>query len=357
MKVKILVIVSVSLLAALAIYGLVITGCGTGPTTDKVTTHSYFGTQSPGDAWSWEINDDLTFWASNETDGFWISGSYTILPNSFLKGSVEASSNPAAEGGTVYALVLQNELLLIAPPLDENLIVCAGKSESPPSAGVFPWIAVPKSGWYPIMDETYGLITIESIGDSYTLKTVAYNLLDSQIGSQIIDSGFTFVDGRLIQSGSSKEVSISPSGIFVCDKGGDFGGYAGSIKPAADVRTLAASHEYKGFFFKYDPSAGTGLLQPVKVEPYPGQSTWLRGFVYSDIDSDTVDVTKIITVELTSYNSERSIVMGIIKDTASVIWGRAKLIIPEINNKYLILGVRAATIEAYPYNFVAIQTD
>lgn len=60
---------------------------GGGSTTSSPTAFSYFGTQSPGDAWSWTITKDAngsgTFSAVNNTTGKHYSGDVVTLSNKF----------------------------------------------------------------------------------------------------------------------------------------------------------------------------------------------------------------------------------------------------------------------------------
>ncbi|MGZ4816244.1 MAG: Ig-like domain-containing protein [Terriglobales bacterium] len=67
-----------------------------GSTTLTVTgSHTYLGTQSPGDLWTVSIDDvALTFSAANTSASLNYAGTLTALPNGFYKTTLTASTDP-----------------------------------------------------------------------------------------------------------------------------------------------------------------------------------------------------------------------------------------------------------------------
>ena len=84
-----------------------INGCGSnasGGGGGGTSGHTYYGTQSGGDAWKWIIRSDGTFSGTNETNGFWVTGTYVTLPSLFKKAHVVDSSDNGAKGQYAYFL-------------------------------------------------------------------------------------------------------------------------------------------------------------------------------------------------------------------------------------------------------------
>src|SRR5579864_7172487 len=91
------------------------------PTPPTNAAISYFGTQSPGDSWSWTITKNSagsgTFSAVNNTSGKTYSGNVVTLSNKFLELTITTTtdSNVTVGGAsaTAYALEFPNTAVIV----------------------------------------------------------------------------------------------------------------------------------------------------------------------------------------------------------------------------------------------------
>lgn len=92
-------------------------GSSGGSTTPNSTSSSvsYFGTQSPGDTWSWNITRDAngsgTFSATNNSTGKSYNGSVVTLSNRYLKLTITSTT----DSNVVIAALVQLHMPLNFP--------------------------------------------------------------------------------------------------------------------------------------------------------------------------------------------------------------------------------------------------
>jgi len=357
MKKKTVIILSASLLAVVSLFGLVLMGCGTsassgGGGSSTHGTYSYFGTQSPGDAWSWTIGNGW-FIGTNETTvpPVYYRGTFTTMASGFLKATVSDSNDTPAIGGTAIVLEYPNTLLLVKPG-DDRVIICAGKATTPPPAGDYPWVTIPNHSWAKTGETSYGKTTVTVSNGLYTFEVITRDSADSNLGTQITGE-YTFVNGRLVKAGDPMEIFMTPSGIFIGDQGSGEGGFAGATKEVVNIAD-AVNRNYRGVQFKYYPDTGTGETEPIGAEPH--LPTALRGFGYEDmasLESNTYSLGP--TLEMYTQDPTTGIVTGeMFHDHGYVMPFRMVVSRVNTNDKYIVFGL-SYNDEGSPYSFLAVE--
>ena len=348
-----------SLLLAIAlISGAIVIGCGQQTATDsnvinaRAGTYSYSGTQSPGDAWSWVITSS-TFIGTNETPGknYYYSGTYTAYVSGFNKAVITATNDPSVptDGtATGYFLEYPDTVLLVKPSGDSNLVVCAAKAASAPSAGQYNFVNIPWPGWTS-SSNSYGTVEVSESGGSYTFEVRTYDLAGNPTGGTL-ESGFIFSDGRLIKSGNPLQIFMTPSGAFFGDNGPGSGGFAGAAKQAVDVSDAAAK-QYRGVLLSYDTGTRHDLIQAVGAEPHPGLTNALRGFSFDNVETNTRQ-TGGVTLEF-GAESSNGIISGIMRYDNGLS-DNFDMVVAVVGGKYIVLGISTDS-HGRPQNFLVVE--
>jgi hypothetical protein len=308
------------------------------------------GTQSPGDVWTWTIGES-TFSASNETSGYWYSGTYTTLSSGFLKLVYTSSNDPGCptDGtGIAYAMEVPNTALLVKPGTYAKVVLCAAKATTAPSAGYYNWVIVPWTSWTTALP-AYGTVEVTKSNDLYTFYNRTYDLNQNFVSYEVY-TGFSFGNGKLTKAGNNLQVFMTPSGMYAGDQGTGVGGFFGAQKQVVSLSDVA-NKEYRGVLFKYYTSTGTGETQPIGATPHPTVSGAIKGFDYSDIEQNTINPASIATLEFGSQNAS-GIVSGTLKEPNGTN-NTFHMVISQINNKYVVLGI--STSNNLPYNFLVLE--
>lgn len=357
-RAKIFAFVFVSVLASLSLIGFVLTGCGTNPTGGGgVSSRSYFGTQSPGDAWSWIIRSNGTLWAKNETKGWEVEGTHSILPSGISLGTITSSTTTEVSPGSNFYFLEYPETMLIVKPTgeSENVIVCAAKSNLAPTEDEYIWITIPRTGWTTTGADSYGKTKV-TIPSSYEFNVTSYYIDGTQAPwSPTTESGYIFSDGILSHPSKETKIALTPSGIFIGDSGKDGGGFAGFKEPSSnpDISEIC-DKEYVGVLFHYDPnvSHGGSWTEPVGAKKHDTIPNAMVGYT---IDVNTgAKITDGCTIELMGFDAN---VTGVITGELTDNDGKAlfKMIAYKVNNKHIIMGISYNITSGNPYNFVVVE--
>jgi len=331
--------------------GLFFSACGnsSGNPAALHGTYSYFGTQSPGDVWNWTLGEG-TIVATNETLGFYYSGTFSALASGFLKGVIAATNDPTVPAnGSFYMLELPNSMLIVKPGGNsDRMIVCAARTVLPPTAGQYNWIKVPGLGWD--NGTAFGTADVTVSSGSIDIAMNKYDIAGS-LRETTNEAGFTFVDGKISREGSALQVFMTPSGLFFGDNGPGSGGFFGTYTGPLRVPTPYARN-YRGVIFSYDSQTRLGVTKAIGVGPHPTRQETFQGWSYSDVDANTVDPSSYVAITLEASGIPR-VWNGIMIDEQ----GQAKefkMIYNYIGGKYVMLGITAMT-NTRPENFVIVE--
>jgi len=373
-------------LVALVILSLaVIYGCGANPTGGGGggTSHahgrySYLGTQSPGDIWKWTI-DTGTFSGTNETTGFWVTGTWEPLSSGFGKAFVSTSEGPGAVpvGSLVYFLEFPDTMLVVHPAsIDEtkaNVIACAARSTDQPIADKkYVAVNMPRKSWKYDTDDAYGYVHLQANGDSpdlWDLGMVNF-ILDGSLPSTLWNAtAESYADG--VFSGGYKDslagscpprdvsnlnVFITPSKIYLGDYGPDEGGFVGVYIP--DDYTFdsieASTHEFKGLEFKYYADSATGETHPISLSSADPGTLNIHRYRNDDVGSTPFSTTEA-TLALGTYESDTMIISSEMTDGSTT---PIKAVMARIGSarKYVYFGIGACP-DGTPINLFIVQSD
>ncbi|MBN2058320.1 MAG: hypothetical protein JW782_05955 [Candidatus Saganbacteria bacterium] len=364
---KLWLLCSLALILIVPLYFVI--GCGTAnkTTTTTVTatttsatsttlhgTTNYYGSQSPGDWWSWTLGNS-TFVGTNETSGYYYSGTFTDLPTGFKKATITASDDPSLSGflpHDAYVLEYPNVAMLVKPAgSDDNVIVCAAKATTTPSSGYFNYINLPYQGWDESTYAAYGTTeVVRDAGGLYDFSNRAYNISKAQCySSQEVD--YVLSDGKLSKTGSDLQVFLTPSGAFMGDSGPGQGGFAGAQKETLSITDIV-TREYNGFMFEYDTTTGAGTSTPVGGEPHPTTANAIKGFAYASLETGTREAGVDAELVLTSQDSN-GVYHGTM-DTGSYNY-TLHAVIARVSGKILLFAIAKAAGNDNPMNFLVIE--
>jgi len=346
MKVKLglLAVLAIGIMFAIAV------GCGQNGGSGGVSDHApitYYGTQSPGDAWTWSVGNG-TFEAANHTTGFIYSGTYVILANGFRKATINSTTDPYVPTGSEgYFLEFPNTLLLVGVE-DSNLIACTAQATGEPVGGQYNWIMVPDQGWSPT-DVSYGTVEVTKVGTEYSFAVRTYDVNGNYLGSMNY-SGFIFSNGKLIHPTENLQVFMTPSGVYLGDEGDNAGGFAGVKFESIDIADLVTKH-YRGVIALYDATSGDGGVMAIGAEPYPAVSNALRGFSYDDVDRN-IRNTDTATLEFGAQDGS-----GVISATLTSSDGPAsfRMVGARVNGKYMAFGISLDPSTNQPMSILVVE--
>lgn len=333
-------------------------GGGSTPSTQG-TTRTYYGSQVPGDVWTWTIGAS-TFNATNYTNGYYYSGSKETLASGFLKLTIPDAASTTDPGiitfpAVAYALEFPNTVLLVKPAGgSDNLIAAVALGACPTTTENYNWVEIPRSGWNAANDGAYGTATFTPPGASYTITGNKYYL--NGIYMVALNATATCAGGQFtITSGGRGTGAITPSRAFVADDGVNNGGGFGMIAPASNVDLAAvASKNYRGIVFK--KRGPVDETEPVGARPGTGVDAGkLIGYCYTDVEVniECPSTDNAILDLTTAAQAIPGIVNVQITDTEGV--HDAVMMINIVNGKYMLFGISTNTTSAEPYNFMLIE--
>jgi hypothetical protein len=344
------------------------TGGGGGSGGGAVGPRYYFGTQSPGDAWAWKLNDN-TFSGSNEMTGLYITGEYSITSKGFIKATVESSSitSELDVGSIIYAYEFPETMLLIKPGKDENtdrIIVCSAKSAQASTGNYNCSIITTYTGKDWATANAYITFEVVNESDQFGINGWMYRIDGSFNGTDGVHE-MEFADGVFYKSGSDFKLSVLQSGILVNDPGSSGDGWIGLEIPNNTITSTEMADsgiEYRGMVYDYcsypggnlDPNAGTAETQVVGAvkDPVGDGVIQIYKWVGNDLENGTPDYTSCITLELGTAISKGVFASTYIDADGS---SECKMIAAKVNGKYILEGLTPSPKTGWPKNIILIQ--
>jgi len=241
--------------------------------------NSYFGTQSPGDAWSWTITKDSsgngTFSATDNTTGYTYSGTVATLTSNYLQLTFTASTDSnVAVGSIAYAVEFPNTALIVKPAGAKDAVVIAAAQGTCPSPASYNWIKVANLGWDVGTDPAYGTAALTGSASTPTISVIPFLLGSTTPLSTITYTGSCSNGVITTTAADSTKFGVTPSGVFIGDQGTN-GGVIGMLQPTAKIGTTAVlqtGREFRGFvFMTHPPFAPDGVTLVDKT-----QAIWSR---------------------------------------------------------------------------------
>jgi hypothetical protein len=352
---------------------------GGGSTTSSPTAFSYFGTQSPGDAWSWTITKNSsgsgTFSAVNNTTGNQYSGDVVTLSNKFLKLTVTATNDSGAVGGIAYAIEFPNTALIVKPAGSNSApVIASAQGTCPPQGESYNWIKIPNGAWNSATDPAFGVATTSGSGNSFTFSITSYlldgspfpivtDLLSRPLKKVVEMSDFSCSNGVISGTDTGMpEFGVTPSGVLIADQGSD-GGIIGMLQPPANIggaAILQQGREFRGFVFMTHPPEGQTMTEPVWAHTL-GDSLITAG-QYTNFVSGTEDLCPAGD-SCASLSLDSEVAPGEFSGTLTDNHAGAHaftLMINEINGKYMVFGFSQEQAGSdpnalYPYLFLVME--
>ena len=320
--------------------------------------NSYFGTQSPGDVWSWTLNRDAsgsgTFSATNSTTGATYNGNVTTLTSKFLKLGVTASSNSQAVGSTAYAIELLNTAVLVQPAgsNDSPVVAAAQGSCLPQGTSHYNWIKFPNQTWNPATDAAYGTADIIVNGSTYGFSILQYLYTSAPITA--FGNSSTCSNG-VISSPQPNSLfptfGVTPSGVMIGDQGTN-GGIVGMAQPSANIGSAAilqSGRQFRGFIFMPHPPNGQDKTNPVWSETR-GDGL-IRAGLYTNFANNVEDSCpggdSCATLSLTAEVAPGEFI-GTMTD-AHAGAHPFTMMVNQINGKYIVFCYSYNDVPANPY--------
>lgn len=345
------------------LFAVFVTACGSGGGgSNNSGGTTYLGTQSPGDVWTWTLDNNNNFSAVNMTLSNTYSGTYTTLSSGFLKLSVTVSSDPAVIAtldvpAIAYAFEVPGTALIVKPAgADSDVIVAAAQGTCPTADASYNWTVMPSATWDSTTDEAYGVSTSTVTGSNFDFVHNLYQL-DGTLMATSSDAGSTCADGLITQTGDPLVVGLTPSGFLIGDNGPNEGGFMGMTAPAADVdlsATALAGKEFRGVLFRNGSTGDDTTL--IWGRPNATTGTILDGGTYINDDVEAGVENTEVTVTFGTQPSPGVVNAVLDPLLAGLVSEDFTIMVNEINGKYFIFGI--STVEGNatePYNLIFIE--
>lgn len=234
----------------------ILSNCGGSHSTTS-SGATYFGTQSPGDAWSWTITRDSTgsgtFSGVNNTSGNTYSGSVLTLSNNFLQLTITTTTDSNVTPGSIaYAIEFPNTALMVKPAGVKDALIVAAAQGSCPSPASYNWIKVANQNWNVATDPAFGTAISTGAASNPVFSIAPYLLGDTAL-STVTYSGSC--SNGVITSNASTTFGVTPSGVFIGDQGTN-GGIIGMLEPSTKIGSAAVlqqGRKFRGFVFMTHP--------------------------------------------------------------------------------------------------------
>ena len=332
--------------------GVALSGCG-GSLTANSASHSYLGTQGPGDVWAWDLTG-ATYTATNQTLNHHYSGTKAVLPTGFLKLTVQNTDDPnVTVGQSAYALELPGTALILKMAGDDTKapIIASSLGSDPTGPQVtFNFVAVGSQNFQPATDQAFSNVTLGVAGNIYSGVTHRWAVDGSPLANGAAD--FSASNGLMTDligiNGVFGTGAMTPSGVCVLDYGPNNGGAIGVLQPAANVNLAdLATRHFRGFMINQ------GKTQCVTVTPN-GDGT-LHGAGYqlpSGVETGTLDNGGGPTVSFTGQPNPGEVTINI-----AYGGGASDNLVAAINRvsgKYMLFCF-AVGQGGTPYNVVLVE--
>ena len=314
-------------------------GGGGGTIQNREGTYNYFGTAASGDAYSWQISDEV-FIGTNETLGITVAGTWKALSSGFSKGTINYATPPIPTGESFYFLEFPNTALMVGTSGTTDVVVCAAVSAEFPSDGVYGWVRVPYKNIDLSQFNAYGTFEVSgSGGNPFNYSAQGYRLDETP---DTPESGtLTFSNGTITNDSVSMKMCVTPSGLFIADMGAS-GGMVGGKVPISFNTLEVYDKELVGVAFQYFPNTSDpSVVQGCAAKGRSDGS--LRAGHFENIETGTAfgsgfDVTETIWINGTP------IIPGVYTATGSLDSGEQtsfKMIISKTGDaqKLLVFGI------------------
>ena len=345
------------------LFSILVTACGGGSgDSSSGGGDVYLGTQSPGDVWTWTLNNDNSFSAVNETLSHTYSGTYATLSSGFLKLSVTATSDPGviatpASPAIAYAFEVPGTALIVKPAgADSDVIVAAAQGTCPTADAVYNWTVMPSATWDSTQDEAYGVTTSALTGSDFSFSHDLFQLDGTAIAT-VSDAGFTCAEGMITKTGDPLIIGMTPSGFLIGDNGPNAGGFMGMAAPVTNVDLSAAAlagKEFRGVLFRNGSTGNDTTLIWARPDSTAGDQLVGGAYVNDDVEGGVENTEVSVT-----FGTQPSpgvvtavldpILAGLPSETFTVV-------INEINGKLFVFGI--STVEGNatePYNMIFME--
>jgi hypothetical protein len=330
---------SIRFIAAILL-GLALTACDSGGGGGS-STHTYLGTQSPGDVWNITISGG-SFEATNVTTTYTYSGTKTTLANGFLKLVVTASTEPGVplDGTAIaYAMEVPGVAVLLKPGgADSKIIAGVSTGACPTESASYNYVQMPPPGWNAISNEAYGRADLTVSGSDIAIAA-NNRFLDGTSAGPTNNLTGTCSDGEMTFSNDPEHrAAITPAGVVVQDNGPGAGGIVGVQAPSVGVTAAnlaAAGREFRGVLFKNDDATEEDT-QAVWVRTDVGGSSLIGG-MYTDFEGNVEDAASTATID--NLNEPTPGQFNATLDTPGGPPGSFVLMVNEIGGKYMIFGI------------------
>jgi hypothetical protein len=283
----------------------------------------YKGTQSPGDVWSWSLDNEqkhmIASWDygtfDDTSDDLEIEGTFEKLPSGFLKVTitkVTPVSNEILTDGSAwfYALEIPGMAMIVKPEgsIKGDLIAMIPEGDCPTIEGKYNYvISAPgdRSSYNPITDEAFGTIDMTATGSGFSISGYKFSLdcIDGACSESGVINGLptaTCVGGGEIKVSSSgktvAEGQFTNAGAMMMDFGYGKGGVFALKATEAATKGSLADNSYSGI--AYMPKNNNDQTVAVKLQFFNnGLDNMIgAGNPYSDIENNLVDTEEGATV-------------------------------------------------------------
>ncbi len=343
-----------------------------GDTTLTVTgSHTYQGTQSPGDLWFLTVDSaGLTFSAVNSSASLNYAGTLAALPNGFYKTTLTASTDPNLPIGTTgYTVEVPGTAVLMSlgGSTDKPIVaITAGPCPTTASISTLTGslIDIGKSTYDSTQSESYEKISSVLVSGSYKVTQQSFLLDGTQLNSGSLPDGtctnsvINIPNVPQSEGGTANYTAITgPSnGMYVLDMGKNSitqageGGAIGSSTPLTGAPLSDAfAQNYFGFLFTRN---STPITNFVGFSPLSGTS--INGGTYTNLDTDPFDSHGTsITIDLPATNTN-GFLEGTLTDTNGAHTPFVA-IITKSAGKYYLFGITTDTSNTTPYVVMLAQ--
>jgi len=333
------------------------TACGGGDGEDGGNQSiTYYGTQSPGDFWTWTLNrGNGRFDAKNEVTTYTYTGSYVNLPNGFLKITITDTTDPNSTAGDIfYAYELPGTALMVKPAyFDSKIIMAVARGNCPTNDTVYNWVVIPDNSWDRTVDRAYGTVATTVTGSDVSFEFNSY-LVDGTPRPPTEYQDGICANG-LILTTTGTSIAVSPSGTIMGDYGPNLGGFVGVEAPAAnvDIADLTAQgREFRGARFLNnhpDPNEEDTTLAWLR-----GAGSSLTGGAYADFEGN---VEAGVAVSIDNFSqSLPGIMNGEITEPSTTNPAPFTFIINTAGGKYVVYAIGINTYYTdLPYNVFFLE--
>jgi large repetitive protein len=329
--------------------------------TPSGTANSYFGSQSPGDIWLFEVNESATqFSATDQTTGVFYTGTFTALPNGFLATTVTTSNDPNLPAGSTGFGVESpgvGATFALGGASDKPVaLVAQGPCPTLTAATTVQLINLGKSSYDAAQSESYASVTATQSGSNYNLSYDSY-LLDGTLRASSgalptgsCSNGMITIPNVPTGSGNVTVTALADNGLYIIDLGVGQGSAVGSQNFVASTNLNAElANNFLGVLFKrnstpittfvgFGPGSGTsisgGQFTNMTTDPFSSHGTDVT------LDLSSVDANGFLQGTLTDSEGTHSPFVGMVSTNAS---------------KVFIFGITTDTSATTPYAVILLQ--